>query len=115
MNKVQITIFVILAAVMVGSAFTLGRWAEQINPDGISAHPNEEGVADSVNQAPRNAFSFGVSMGLLGSGLLYCCIAIGLLIQARSKQAKPDTFIYWIAGLAGLGLVLSYLIDDYFV
>jgi len=159
MSKVQIIILIVLAVGMVAISMLLGNWAEQLNPDGIAAHPeapvdstattaesteqsaeqSAEQTAESSNvnadsatagateqitdatpsgsqttDTPRDAFSFGVSMGLLASGLLYCCIAFGLLISARSKGQGANPFIYWVAGLAGLGFVLSYLIDDYF-
>lgn len=97
----------------------LGKWAAQINPDGIAAHPvaSSELAADAntdSNETPHDAFSFGVSMGLLASGLLYCCIAFGLLIHARAKQHAASTYIYWMGGCAALGFVLSYLVNDYF-
>lgn len=122
MSKVQIIVFIVLAVGMVAMSMLLGNWAEQLNPDGIAAHPDaavESAVttaesSEQTSDAPRDAFSFGVSMGLLASGLLYCCIAFGLLISARSKGQGANPFIYWVAGLAGLGFVLSYLIDDYF-
>ena len=122
MSKVQIIILIVLAVGMVAISMLLGNWAEQLNPDGIAAHPeapveSTATTAESSEQTtdtPRDAFSFGVSMALLASGLLYCCIAFGLLISARSKGQGANPFIYWVAGLAGLGFVLSYLIDDYF-
>ena len=120
MTKTHILILVALAAGMLVSAIALGNWAAQINPDGIAAHPvaNTESepaaISNSAGEAPRDAFSFGVSMGLLATGLLYCCIAFGLLIRARSQRKAANPFIYWVAGLAGLGFVLSYLVDDYF-
>lgn len=140
MTKTQLVILAVLAMGMVAIAMALGNWAQQINPDGIAAHPagaNTEVDANSsagtgaaeketvedpdrasasaeAGEPPRNAFSFGVSMGLLGTGLLYCCIAFGLFIGARSRGRSVGPFVYWVAGLAGLGFVLSYLIDDYF-
>lgn len=119
MTKVQIIILAALAASMVAIAMMLGSWAEQLNPDGIAAHPvasvELEPTSNAVSEeAPRDAYSFGASMGLLAAGLLYCCIAFGLLIQARTKGKGANAFIYWVAGLAVLGFVLSYLVDDYF-
>ena len=119
MTRVHILILGALTAGMVVIAITLGNWAAQINPDGIAAHPvasadSEPASEEGVVEAPRDAFSFGVSMGLLATGLLYCCIAFGLLIRARSQGKGANPFVYWVAGLAGLGFVLSYLVDDYF-
>ena len=122
MTSKQIIILAILASIMALVAVGMGRWSEQINPDGIAQHPavqSEDATANVDTDAapqtePRDAFSFGVSLGLLAMALLYCCGAIGLLIHARSKGKPANVFIYWVAGLAGLGFALSYLIDDYF-
>jgi hypothetical protein len=114
MSKTQIGIFLFLCAAMVGSAYLLGNWADQLNPEGIAPHPAAEGNTEPVDTSTRDAFAFGVSMGLLGSALLYCCIAFGLFIQAKSQRKSVGVFVYWVAGLAGLGFALSYLIDDYF-
>ncbi len=113
MTKTQIFIFAILIAGMIAAALALGNWSEQINPDGIMPHPAAEGETAEAN-APRDAFSFGVSMGLLGTALLYCCIAFGLFIQAKSNRQPISKFTLWVAGLSVLGFALSYLIDDYF-
>ena len=115
---------------MILAAFGFGRWAESVNPDGISAaeltvDTAEETAAEtteSVNQpssttptlASRDAFKFGASIGLLAAALLYGTFAIALLIRAKSTNRSPDQLTYWIAGLAGLGLALSYLVDDFF-
>lgn len=107
-------ILAILIMLMVLIAVSLGNWSEQINPNGITPHPAADGQAPIEPIQPRDAFSFGVSMGLLATALGYCCIAFGLLITARSKGEKASRFTFWIAGLAGLGFALSYLIDDYF-
>jgi len=122
MTKTQVTILFLLVLVMITAAIGLGRWSEQLNPDGIMPHPTstESGVSastDSANSqeaAPRDAFSFGASMGLLGCALLYFCIAVGLIIQTKSQRRKIGTFTFSIAGLAGFSFVLSYLIDDLF-
>lgn len=114
MSKRQIFILCVMALIMVGAAFMLGNWSEQINPDGIAPHPVADGEAELQADAPRDAFSFGFSMGLLACALAYCCMAFGLVISARSKGRAISRFTYWVAGFAGLGFVLSYLIDDYF-
>lgn len=114
MSKNQSFIVVLLAIVMVVVAMFLGNWSEQINPDGIASHPVVEGDTALDQSAPRDAFSFGISMGLLATALVYCCVAFGLLISAKSKGRGVSRFTYWVAGLAGLGFALSYLIDDYF-
>lgn len=114
MTKQQILILLVLAAIMVGIAILMGRWSEQINPDGILPHPTPPGASQEQSIEPRDAFSFGVSMGLLGSALLYFCLSAGLMIQSRSKGKTISQFIFCMAGLAALGFVLSYLIDDFF-
>ena len=118
MSSKQIITLAILAILMVLVAVGMGRWSEQINPDGIAMNPVTESTdvaADNSTDAePRDAYTFGVSLGLLATGFLYCCIAIGLLIHARSKGKPAGKFIYWVAGFAGLGFALSYLVDDYF-
>ncbi|MFK7858679.1 MAG: hypothetical protein AB8B64_07660 [Granulosicoccus sp.] len=114
MSKTQSIILVALIVLMGSVAIMLGNLSEQINPDGIAPHPLAEGETAVESGKSRDAFMFGVSMGLLGCALAYCCVALGLLISARSKGAGISRFTYWIAGLAGLGFALSYLIDDYF-
>ena len=118
MSSKQIIILAILAILMVLVAIGMGRWSEQVNPDGIAMNPvsetGEVAVDNDTDTEPRDAYTFGVSLGLLGTGFLYCCIAIGLLIHARSKGKPASKFIYWVAGFAGLGFALSYLVDDYF-
>lgn len=99
---------------MIAAAMALGNWSAQINPNGITPHPVAEGETATDTNVPRDAFSFGVSMGLLGTALLYCCIAFGLFIQAKSNRRAASKFTFWVAGLAALGFALSYLIDDYF-
>lgn len=113
MSLKQIITLAILATLMVLAAIGMGRWSEQINPEGIAVHSEVQAEAEA-DTGPRDAFSFGVSLGLLAMALLYCCLAIGLLIRAKSKGKPADSFIYWVAGFAGLGFALSYLIDDYF-
>lgn len=113
MSRTQTWIIAALAIVMMCAAYALGNWSEQINPDGITPHLATDDK-DTVIEAPRDAFSFGASMGLLASGLAYCCLAFGLLIQAKSKGRGATAFTFWVAALAVLGFVLSYLIDDYF-
>ena len=113
MTRTQILIIVILAAVMAAAALAMGNWSAQINPDGISE--NAVSTAESSqDNSPRDAFSFGASLGLLGTALFYCCIAMGLLIHTRTKGKAASAFIYWVAGLAIAGFALSYLVDDYF-
>lgn len=114
MSKSQSFLFALFAIIMVVAAWQLGSWSEQINPDGIAPHPAVDGNPDATPSAPRDAFSFGVSMGLLAAAMAYCCIAFGLMIGAKAKGRTVSRFTYWLAGLAGLGFALSYLIDDFF-
>lgn len=114
MSKSQSFILALLIIIMAIVAILLGNWSEQINPDGIAPHPVADGDIAVEPGEPRDAFSFGVSMGLLGTALAYCCVAFGLLITAKSNGRSISRFTYWVAGLAGLGFALSYLIDDYF-
>ena len=114
MSRTQIVILAAMAVGMLVIAMAMGNWAEQLNPEGIAAHPVADEKTLSSSEPQRDAFSFGVSMGLLGTGLLYSCIAFGLFIQARSKNRAASQFIFWVAGFALLGFALSYLIDDYF-
>ncbi len=119
-TKRQTLLLVVLVTIMLAVATQLGNWAESINPDGIAPHPVAEGEkpVENLQQTstePRNAYWFGVSIGLLGTSLLYCCLAMGLLIQGRTSAEKSaNKMVYWIGGLAALGFVLSYLVDDYF-
>ena len=124
---------------MILAAFGFGRWAESVNPDGISTaeltadtteanaevgtEETTDGANENLNQPPtnttpnvdsRDAFNFGASIGLLAAALLYGTFAIALLIRAKSTNRAPDPLTFWIAGLAGLGLALSYLVDDFF-
>lgn len=127
MTNTQTSIIAVLTVLMFAAAFGLGRWAEYINPDGIKAFPvavdapsttppaNDASVNDRQDgDPPRNAFYFGASMGLLAMALIYATVVMGLLIRARSIGRKPDKFVFWLASLAGSGLLLSYLVDDYF-
>jgi hypothetical protein len=118
MSTRQYAILIALVALMTAVAVGLGRWSEQLNPAGIQSITESATDATTTIEAgaeePRNAFTFGASMGLLGSALLYCLIAAGLLLRARSLGRPPGRFAYFVAGLAAVGFVLSYLIDDYF-
>lgn len=121
MTNAQTGIIALLILLMLAAAFGLGRWAESINPDGINAHPVAADASSSVpandtlvDDPQRDAFYFGASMGLLATALLYGAFTMGLLIRAKSIGRKPDRFVFWLASLAGSGLLLSYLVDDYF-
>ena len=91
----KIAILLLMAGLMAGMAYWMGHWAEQINPGGIIMYPSAGVEVDSTDDnasavketksasptlcetssaSPRNAFLFGASMGLLGTGLLYCCL-----------------------------------------
>lgn len=85
-------------------------------PDAAAiAEAGDSAVTETVAVTERrDAFQFGASLGLLGVGLLYCMIAAGLWLQGKSSGKPAGTFIYLVAGLAVIGLVLSYVIDDYF-
>lgn len=114
MTKAHIVIFILMITTMIAAAIALGNWSEQLNPDGITPHPATNDQSPASASTPRDAFSFGVSMGLLGMSLLYCCVAFGMFIQSKTQRRTVGTFTYWVAGLALSGFVLSYLIDDYF-
>lgn len=119
MTKKQLLMLLVMALIMVSAAIAIGRWSEQVNPDGIMPHPAPAGEqvehsTNKSNELPRDAFSFGVSMGLLGSALLYFCVAAALSIQSRSQGKPMNRFIVSIGAMAALGFVLSYLIDDFF-
>ena len=112
------TIFALLAAFMVLAAVAMGNWSKQINPNGIAQTPVAQvpDIPDTSahSSETRDAFSFGASLDLLAMALLYCCIAFGLPIQAKSKRRPANRFIYRFAGLALVGFALSYFVDDYF-
>lgn len=111
MSKGRYYLLALLAVVMGLVAWGVGNWAVQVSPDGIAEHP---GLESEPTATPRNSFYFGVSTGLLAMGLLYCCLAIGLLIHAKVKGRGVGAFVYSVVGLAVLGFALSYLVDDYF-
>lgn len=110
MTKNEYAIIVALIVFMALAANGMGRWSASLNPGGIQTHTE----TTSVESTPRNAFTFGASLGLLGVSLLYCLIGVGLLIRKKSKGLPASKFIYYVAGIAGLGFALSYLVDDYF-
>ena len=114
MSKRQILIIATLAIIMTAVAMLMGNWSEQINPDGIASHPATDGDVGTLDNTPRDAYSFGLSIGLLATALAYCCAAFGLMINAKSKGRSVSRFTYWVAGLAALGFSLSYIVDDYF-
>ncbi len=128
MTQRQYLVLAIMVILMAAFAVGLGRWAEDLNPDGIIPHtPVEQntaaGESDEQSAAstevtdatqPRSAFTFGASMGLLAAGLLYCVIAAGLLLRQQVRGQSINRFIYCVAGLAVTGFALSYLVDDYF-
>ena len=120
MTPLKWLIVLILSAMMLAAAVGFGRWAESVNPEGITEPvttanlPDTQTPSEPVVTNSRDAFTFGASIGLLAASLLYATFAIALLIRAKSKGWAPDQLTYWIAGLAGVGLALSYLVDDYF-
>lgn len=120
MTKNEYAIVVALIIFMALAANGLGRWSSSLNPDGIQAHPApttetaESTETTTPESTPRNAFTFGASLGLLGVSLLYCLIAAGLLIRKKSQGQAASKLIYCVAGIAGVGFALSYLVDDYF-
>ncbi|ASJ75356.1 hypothetical protein [Granulosicoccus antarcticus] len=126
MTHRQYLTLAVLVALMMAIAIGLGQWSANLNPDGIiphtpiaevapSAESNEAAdVVESVPAEARSAFTFGASMGLLATGMLYCMLAAVLLLKAKSRGFPASKFIYSVAGLAVAGFALSYLIDDYF-
>lgn len=112
MTTLNWSIVIALTVLMIAAAIGVGRWAEAVNPEGITPPTTSEETVAA--QDTQDAFSFGASIGLLGSALLYATVAIGMLIQAKTSSRPPYPLTYWIAGLAGTGLALSYLVDDYF-
>ncbi len=118
MTHRQYIILAGLVAIMALTAYALGQWSVSLNPDGIIPHApvTETGAVASTDASvePRNAFTFGASMGLLGVGLLYGMLAAVFLLRARTRGLPASPFIYSIAGLAAAGFALSYLVDDYF-
>lgn len=114
MTQRQYVILAVLAALMFAIAFALGQWSAGLNPDGIIPHAPSSEATGALSAEPRNAFTFGASMGLLATGMLYCMLAAVLLLKAKSRGFPVNKFIYSVAGLAVAGFALSYLIDDYF-
>ena len=119
MTKKEYVIVIALIVLMALAANGLGRWSSSLNPDGIQPHPVPgsevvDNTETTKKSTPRNAFTFGASLGLLGMSLLYCLIGAGLLIRKKSRGLPVSKFIYCVAGIAGLGFALSYLMDDYF-
>jgi hypothetical protein len=134
MTFLQTVVLAVLAVAMLAAALTLGSWSAQVNPDGIQPHPaadqgnataplptDQASAAESAAEGAGveestagDPFSFGMSMGLLGMSLMYCCIALGLFIQSRAQKKEVGMFTFCVAGLAGIGFVLSYVVDGYF-
>jgi hypothetical protein len=120
MTKNEYVIIIALTVFMALAANGLGRWSSSLNPDGIQPHPLPSSefvdITETTSQEsiPRNAFTFGASLGLLGVSLLYCLVAAGLLIRRKSRGLPASNIIYCVAGIAGFGFALSYLVDDYF-
>ena len=114
MTVTKTLILIVMIIIMMGMALAIGNWSASMNPDGILPHPTIDEGELLEQPVPRDAYWFGISIGLLGLSLLYGCIAFGLFIMARSQSRPIDKFIYYLAGVAGIGFALSYLVDDYF-
>lgn len=121
MSKHQYFILALLLLGMCVISYAVGNWAQTLNPDGIqdvaataASETGNDGLPNPATDVPRNAFSFGASIGLLATGLLYCLIAFGLLIRAKTKMQTAGVFTYCVAGMAVTAFVLSYVVDDYF-
>ncbi len=114
MTRRQYLILAFLVALMALTAYSLGQWSVSLNPDGIVPHAPATETAADTSVEPRNAFTFGASIGLLGVGLLYGMLAAVFLLRAKTRGLPAGPFIYSIAGLAAAGFALSYLVDDYF-
>lgn len=110
MNSKNILVIVLLISIMVLVAIYMGNWAVEKNPDGLKLHSptGEEENEDS------SAFGFGASFGLLGISLLYCLMAVGVLIAQKIRKIPAGTIPLTIAIIAAIGFTASYVVDGYF-
>ena len=95
---------------MIAVAVYTGNWAVEQNPDGLKLHsPTEE-----ATQASTSAFGFGASIGLLGISLLYCLLAVSVLINGKLRKTPGSNMPLIIAIVAAVGFSASYIVDGYF-
>jgi len=110
MNSKTFPVIVALLAIMILVAIYMGNWAVDKNPDGLKLHsPSDKAVNES-----SSAFGFGASIGLLGTSLFYCLLAVGVLIANKIRKKPPGSMPLTIALIAALGFTASYIVDGYF-
>jgi hypothetical protein len=110
MNSKKILLIVALIAILIFVAIYMGNWAVDKNPDGLKLHS----PTDEAAKAGSSAFGFGASIGLLGTSLLYCLLAAGVLITSKIRNIPTGTMPLKIAIVAALGFTASYVVDGYF-
>lgn len=110
MNTKNILVVLMLVALMTFVAFYLGNWAVAENPDGLKLHsPTEKPPAEG-----SSAFGFGASIGLLGTSLLYCLLAVAVLINSKIRKKPAGKLPIIVAVIAAVGFTTSYIVDGYF-
>ena len=110
MNSKTLPVVIVLLALMILLAVYMGNWAVDKNPDGLVLHSPSEEVATEGS----SAFGFGASIGLLGTSLLYCLLAVGVLITSKIRNKPAGPMPLTIALIAALGFTASYIVDGYF-
>lgn len=95
---------------MIFIAIYMGNWAVDKNPDGLKLHSPSDKAANESS----SAFGFGASIGLLGTSLLYCLLAVGVLITSKIRKVSAGTMPLTIALVAAVGFTASYVVDGYF-
>ena len=110
MNSKKLLVIAALITMMILITIYMGNWAVEKNPDGLKLHsPTDE----EANEG-GSAFGFGASFGLLGTSLLYCLLAVGVLITQKIRKLPTGTMPLTIAIIAALGFTASYVVDGYF-
>jgi hypothetical protein len=110
MNSKNNLVIVLLIATMILVTIYMGNWAVDKNPDGLKLHsPSDE----EANEG-SSAFGFGASLGLLGTSLLYCLLAVSVLIAQKIRKLPTGTMPLTIAIIAAVGFTASYVVDGYF-
>lgn len=110
MNSKKILVIIALIAAMIFVAIYIGNWAVDKNPDGLKLHSPSDEAANTGS----SAFGFGASIGLLGTALLYCLLAAGVLITNKIRKIPAGTMPLTIAIVAAVGFTASYVVDGYF-